>query len=276
MTRQVSYSAPAAACAAEVLNALRRHADPITLAQLERQLPQSKSLIFRVLRELEARDFVVRDQTGRFRLGIEAFEVATAYLSQWGLADVVRLTLEQLADATGNTVNLGVLRGSQVLYLMKFQGASAYVTVSRVGGRVPANCVAIGKALLAQLPDNEVRRRFSDPLPRMTDQSVRTVDGLLAELRDVHRQGYAIDREQAAEGRCGLAVITVAGSSDHDVAAISISTSAKEFDEHLDRMLEQLLAARDLFERDHRTRSGLGASTEGVRPDAPDFPSATS
>ena len=88
--RQGAYSAPAAACAAEVLHALRTSDGPVTLAQLERQLPRSKSLIFRVLRELEAREFVMRDHAGGFRLGIEAFEMATAYLGQWAFADVVR------------------------------------------------------------------------------------------------------------------------------------------------------------------------------------------
>lgn len=260
--RQASYSAPAAACAAEVLHALRTSDGPITLAQLERKLPRSKSLIFRVLRELEAREFIMRDHAGQFRLGIEAFEMATAYLGQWAFANVVRQSLEQLADETGDTVNLGVLRGTEVLYLMKFQGASSYVTVSRVGGRVPANCVAIGKALLAELPDTEIRARMRDPLPQMTDQSVQTVRDLLKELGLVRQNGYAVDRGQAALGRCALAVVTNAGRSDHDMTAVSISTSAKGFDDRITHLLEQLTRARDLLERDRKTRSALAAASD--------------
>lgn len=265
--RQASYSAPAAACAAEVLHALRTSDGPTTLAQLERQLPRSKSLIFRVLRELEARELVTRDHAGRFRLGIEAFEMATAYLGQWAFADVVRQSLEQLADETGDTVNLGVLRGTEVLYLMKFQGASSYVTVSRVGGRVPANCVAIGKALLAELTDSEIESRLSDPLPQMTDQSVQTVAALLNELKAVRRNGYAIDREQAALGRCAIAVVTNAGRSGHDVTAISISTSAKEFHQRREELLDKLLKARELLERDRLTRTALATASDRGGPD---------
>lgn len=262
--RQASYSAPAAACAAEVLHALRTSGGPVTLAQLERQLPRSKSLIFRVLRELEARQFVMRDEAGRFRLGIEAFEMATAYLGQWAFADVVRQTLEQLANATTDTVNLGTLRGPEVLYLMKFQGSSSYVTVSRVGGRVPANCVAIGKALLAELSDTEVQARLRDPLPQMTERSVATLNELLDELDAVRRNGYAVDREQAALGRCAIAMAVNAGRSDHDATAVSISTAARDFDARQESLLGQLLAARELLERDRITRQALAAASDAT------------
>jgi len=260
--RQASYSAPAAACAAEVLHALKSSDAPLTLAQLERLLPRSKSLIFRVLRELESHELVMRDGLGRFRLGIEAFEMATAYLSQWAFADVVRQTLEQLADETGDTVNLGVLRGGEVLYLMKFQGASSYVTISRVGGRVPANCVAIGKALLAKLDDSDVQRRFTEPLPQMTERSVRTMDGLLGELRAVRRDGHAIDREQAALGRCAVAVTAHIASTAPDPSAISISTSAAGFDDRVELLLDRLLRARELLDRDRQTRTALASAGE--------------
>jgi len=264
--RQGAYSAPAAACAAEVLHALRTSDGPVTLAQLERQLPRSKSLIFRVLRELEAREFVMRDHAGGFRLGIEAFEMATAYLGQWAFADVVRQTLRQLADETGDTVNLGVLRDAEVLYLMKVPGASSYVTVSRVGGRVPANCVAIGKALLAELSDTAIAARLRDPLPQMTDQSVQTLRDLMEELEVVRKQGHAIDREQAALGRCALAVVTNAGRPDHELTAVSISASASRFEERRDQLLDRLLHARELLERDRLTRTALAHGADGDSP----------
>lgn len=268
---QATYSAPAAACAAEVLHALKSSDAPLTLAQMERILPRSKSLIFRVLRELEVHELVMRDSVGRFRLGIEAFEMATAYLHQWAFADVVRQTLEQLAQETGDTVNLGVLRGGEVLYLMKFQGASTYVTISRVGGRVPANCVAIGKALLAELSDAEVRSRFTEPLPQMTERSVKTIDGLLGELRTARRDGYAIDREQAALGRCAVAMTTHTASSPHDPSAISISTAAAGFDDRVEGLLESVRRARDVLDRDRQTRTALATAGEGDGTSLPDL-----
>lgn len=258
MPARHEYSAPAAACAADILHALKASDVPLSLAQLERELHRSKSLIFRVLRELEARELVVRDSVGRYRLGIEAFELGAAYLNQSPYAEVVRQTLEQLAISTGDTVNLGVLRGTDVLYIMKFQGASSYVTVSRVGGRVPANCVAIGKALLASLSDDEIRARFDEPLPQMTERSVDRLDDLLRELDEVRKRGYAIDFEQAALGRCALAVATAPFGTNVDRTAMSISSVAATFDERFDGLLDGLRRARDTIDRDRATRMTLG------------------
>lgn len=258
--RQATYSAPAAACAADVLHALKGTSGALTLAQLERILPRSKSLIFRVLRELETHELVARDPMGRYRLGIEAFELGGAYLSQLAYVDVVRQALEQLAAETGDTVNLGMLRGPDVLYLMKFQGESAYVTISRVGGRVPASCVAIGKALLAHLPDSELRRRLHDPLPKMTDRSVATIDELIADLAAPRATGHAIDREQAALGRCAVAVAGGHIEPGGELTAISVSTSASDFDDKFDLLLGKLIQTRDAIERDRTTRQAIAGT----------------
>lgn len=266
---QATYSAPAAACAADVLHALKASDIPLSLAQLERSLSRSKSLIFRVLRELETRELIARDSAGRYRLGIEAFEMGAAYLNQSTYTDVIRRVLEQLARETRDTVNLGVLRGNDVLYVMKFPGASSYVTISRVGGRVPANCVAIGKALLAELSDADIRSRFSHPLPQMTEHSVQTVDDLLTEVAYARRNGYAIDREQAALGRCAMAVTAGALQPGGDDMAISISTAATDFDLHIQFLLGQLQHARSIIERDREARVALAATGKVEGPTLP-------
>lgn len=257
LERKAAYAAPAAACAAEVLTALKRADGAQSLAQLERVVPRSKSLIFRVLRELESHDLVAREVSGRYRLGIESFELGAAYLTHMSYADVVRETLAQLAKDTGDTVNMGVLRDADVLYVMKFPGASAYVTISRIGGRVPANCVAIGKALLAQLTDEDLRARMPQPLPKMTERSVGRLDDLLLELERVRDRGYAVDREQAALGRCALAVAVDFGESS-EPAAISVSTDAASFGERLEGLVARLIHARETLERDWHTRMAMG------------------
>jgi DNA-binding IclR family transcriptional regulator len=262
------YSAPAALCAGQALLALARSDEPLSLAQLERAVASSKSLLFRVLRELEACDFLTRDAMGRYALGLAAFEIGAAYANQSPFVPVVRRVLQELARESGETINLGVLRGAQVLYVMKFPGRSAYVTVSRVGGHVPANCVAIGKALLTGFPEEEIRRRFPDPLARMTDRSVQTVEELLAELEVSRAAGYAIDREQAARGRCAIAVpVRLEAPELSGQMAISVSTSVTDFDARFAALLEGLLEARDRIERDGNSRAAwttMGAAESSV------------
>src|SRR5690606_2688721 len=153
------------------------------LTELARSLEQTKSLLFRVLHELEAQALVARDESGRYVLGLEAFELGAAYLAQHGFDSVMRGVLHGLSDRTGETVNLGVLDGTEILYTSKYVQPDAYVTISRVGGRVPAHCVAIGKVLLAELPDAVVAQRYDDVTMRtMTGRSISSLPDLLVEL----------------------------------------------------------------------------------------------
>ena len=124
---------------------------------------------------------------------------------------------------------------------------------------------------MAELPDSEIAARLKDPLPQMTAHSVQTVGNLMDELVVVRQQGHAIDREQAALGRCALAVVTNAGRSDHELTAVSISTSVSTFDERSDQLLDRLLSARELLERDRLTRTALGAGADGGSPFDPEL-----
>jgi len=254
-----TYSAPAAACAAQILRAFRTSSSPLSLADIERQLEQSKSLIYRVLHELVDHGFVARDLNGRYRLGIETFEMGTAYLNQAGFTEVVREILQELAKEAQETVNLGLLRGGEVMYVMKFVGPSSYVTISRVGGRVPANCIAVGKALLARLPDSEIRKLLTDPLPQMTPNSISSVDELIQSLAQVRETGYGCDVEEAALGRCGLAVAVKGVEPTGELAALSVSTDSITFPQRQAELLELLRGASDRIEREAIARSSLSA-----------------
>ena len=265
------YAAPAAACAVDVLAFLGSSSAALSLSELERGVLRSKSLIFRVLRELEAGDMVDRDASGRYRLGLGALEIGAASLGQRGFTELVGGILQSVADESGETVSLGVLRGSEVLYLMKFQGPNSYITISRVGGRVPATCVAIGKVLLAQLSESDIRAEFGrSRFPRMTPKSVSTVPALLDEIHAARINGFAIDKEQAVLGRCGIAVALQLRELG-ETAALSISTSIETFDARRPRLLQALIAARDRIERDDAARNTLvtaGARDRSRLPDA--------
>jgi DNA-binding IclR family transcriptional regulator len=263
MTSQgARYQAPAAACAAQVLHKLIRSPEPLTLAQLSHALPQTKSLIYRVLNELEAESFITKDSTGRYRLGVSAFEAGPAYLAHHHIDQVVRESLQWLSREGNVTVNLGVLQGTEILYLHKQVSPDAYVSISRVGGRVPANCVAIGKVLLAELSDDQVLERYGHVtrLPAMTPRSIPDTSRLLQELRLIRNQGYASDRGEAAVGRCGLAVSVVSGIAGDEPTAISLSADESDFDSRHSELLELLRSVKQAIQRDALARQVMRAT----------------
>lgn len=253
-----AYSAPAAACAAEILKALAAEGHALTLTELERATGRNKSLIFRSLRELEQRQFVARVYDHRYRLGLLAFEVGVAFLSQDTADDSIRNTLRELADETGESANLGVLRGSEVLYLMKFEGRGSFVTLSRVGGRVSASCTAIGKALLATLTSEELRQVVPDPLIRMTPASIVTLEELERELDKTRQRGYSVDLGEAVRGRGGLAVVIPFLGHGAEYAAISLSTELENLRNGRDKKLREfLLDAQARIAREMTSRRAL-------------------
>lgn len=249
-----SYSAPAAACAADLLQILARSPEPLPLAQLARDLGRTKSLVFRVIRELEVRALIHRREDGRYSLGVGTLELGGAYLGATGLGQSVRQIMRDLSRETGETTNLGVLSGSDIIYLIRNDGRDAVLTLAHVGKRIPASCTAMGKVLLAQLDDRELHAVLQDPLPHLTSHSIGTLAELKKELQVIRQQGYARDEQEAILGRCCVAVTM---PYDVDPAAISISVSPEGFAEREQDLLKALLVTRDRIGREIHGRSAI-------------------
>jgi DNA-binding IclR family transcriptional regulator len=261
---KVKYSAPAAAATAELLLALARNERPLSINELTERTGYTKSLLYRVLAELEMRDFVTRLPDGNYWLGLASVELGGAFSASVTLMSSVRSVLRRLADATQETVNLGVLEGDQVLYLMREEGARSVFAVSHVGKRLPANSVALGKALLAEHADAEVRAAFAArlsehaKLPALTAHTITSLDDLLDELARVRERGHAEENEEAVVGRCCAAVAAPFGQPRMETVAISVSMDEAHFHETHDEVLAGLLEARDQIVREARARSALG------------------
>jgi DNA-binding IclR family transcriptional regulator len=255
-----TYSAPAAACAAEVLLALARSDAPLALGALTERTGRTRSLVYRVIAELEARELVRRDRDGRLALGVAAIELGGAYSASVPLMTSVRRTLRRLADTTGETASLGVLQGDHVLSLVREEGVRSVVAVSHVGKRLPVNAVALGKALLARLPDERVAAQLggADPLPALTPRTITSLDALYAELARVRASGVAEEHGEAVSGRCCVAVAADAHGRGFDAVAISLSMDEARWETTRDVVVPALLDARDRVERDARSRAAIG------------------
>jgi DNA-binding IclR family transcriptional regulator len=217
----------------------------------------SRSLVYRVIRELETRS-LVSAESGQYKLGVATLEIGGAYAKVAGYAEGAQAVLRELSNRTGETSNLAVLVGSEVLYVLKQDGANSVMTLSQVGTRLPAHCTALGKALLAALPDEELDRRFPDSLPRLTSRSIGTKVELLAELARVREMDYALDDEETIIGRCCAAVRVTAPEFHGGAAALSTSASTEGFLKRRDELLDALFDAGDRLKRESAARAALG------------------
>ncbi len=194
--------APAVTRASLILDVLAQTTgEAIGPSELARRLALPKSSIANICGALADVGFVRRVGTG-FALGRRLAELGGAYLATVDQVQEFYEASRQLEAGSEETVQLAVLDGLEMTYLARHDGRQPVRLTSGIGRRLPASCTATGKAALASLDDAELARRFDGVtrLPTLSARSHRTVDELMADLREVRRRGYAIDYEETMEG----------------------------------------------------------------------------
>lgn len=250
-----TYTAPAAGCAADVLLALAR-SGAATLPELASRTRATRSLVYRVLAELERRECVTRAHDGRWALGVAAVELGGAYARQVPFMDAVRRVLRELARASGETASLGTLRGADVLYLMREEGERSIFAVSAPGKLLPANATALGKALLARRSDEAVTMSLATgQLPRLTDRTIATVEELLVDLEGTRERGWALEDGEAVRGRCCVAVAVPCRVQGLDDVAVGLSMERSRLREEEDDLVGLLSKTAARLERELQGRA---------------------
>jgi IclR family transcriptional regulator, acetate operon repressor len=193
----------------------------LSLAQLTRCSGLPKTTVHRLLAELEGIGFVERHE-GSFRLGMRLFELGQLVPRQRTLRDAALPFMEDLREVTRQTVHLAVLDGPEVVYVEILRGAQQPPLPSRVGGRMPAYCTGVGKALLAHAEPDVVAAVLAGGLPRRTPYTITSPAALERQLEEVRRTGTAHDHEESGLNfACTASPVT--GADGRVVAAISVT-----------------------------------------------------
>lgn len=154
------------------------------------------------------------------------------------------MVARELSESLNETVSVAIRQGTSVFYLAKIEPRALQVP-SSIGQRLPASCTGIGKALLAELTDEQLAGMYPEPdaLPVMTERSIATLPALLAELAETRKRGYAQEHGESTPGmHCvGAAVRDVEGNA---VAAISTSVPESRWNRRTEQQwAERVLAA---------------------------------
>lgn len=200
----------------------------IGVSELARRADLPKSTAFRLLAHLEQNGYVERVGTS-YRLSWHLFELGNIARQQtpFDLRRVAGPHLGELYRATGHVTQLAVLDGLDVVYVEKLRGQRAVTVPTAVGARMPASCVALGKAMLAFSTRSVVTRVMEAGLSRRTPYSIVEPGALSRELTRVRAGGFALDREEAALGAaCVAAPVLLDGVA---VAALSVSVPSVRF-----------------------------------------------
>jgi DNA-binding IclR family transcriptional regulator len=202
------YPIESVANAARIL-AMFTSASELRISDVADVLGVSPSTAHRLLTTLEAAEMVAQNTTTRCYVTGPAL-VALAHAlapgqSRWKFA---RPYMVELGERTGSTVNLQVLRGTDVAFVESVESSRPVRVGSRLGAVMAAHTTSGGKLLLAQLPEEELLRLYpSARLETLTPRSIATRDELLTELARVRRRGYATNFGESEPGISGVAVL---------------------------------------------------------------------
>jgi IclR family transcriptional regulator, acetate operon repressor len=210
----------------DILDLLRMVPHGVSLADIARDTAMPKSTAFRYLTTLESRGYVERDQgAGDYRLGLAFLTTRARHVDM--LAARARPLLEQLRDRFGETVNLGVLDGSRVVYLEIVESRRGMRFAARKGDREPLHSTALGKAIASLLDEDAIKAILTaEGMAQRTPRTITDSALFLKVVEEVRRDGYALDdRENEEDGRC----VAVAIAGVRVPAALSLSAPAARF-----------------------------------------------
>lgn len=204
--------------AAAIMNAFGDGERSLTLVDLSARAHLPKSTVHRLAEQLRSVGWLERDHAG-YCVGLRVFELGGLAVQRNRLRDAAFPHLHALATTTGLSVQLGVLDGQEVVYLERIL-VGEYRVPTRLGGRMPAYCTALGKAMLA-FDETAAAAVLQSELRRRTDSTITDATLLRTNLRQVRESGVALDLSEACESLgCVSAPIRNSGRA---IGAVSVT-----------------------------------------------------
>ena len=233
--------------AASILRALKNTSSGMSLGQLATQVRLPRSTVQRIVDSLLDEGLVMSaGPTGGVRLGPEIQSLA-----RFGKIDVVeaiRPVIVALSQQTGETVDLSVLRGRQMLFLDHIAGTHQLRAVSAVGQVFPLTVTANGKSCLALLDDQSAETLIQAELSETKRKSgKKTVDEVLAEIAEIRRTNIAYNLEEHTPGISAVGVAFIDASGE--LYSISVPIPTARFSQAKTGVVESLLQIRAELQR---------------------------
>jgi IclR family transcriptional regulator, KDG regulon repressor len=250
-----------------ILEILEKSRDGVTLAQITDQSGFVKNKAFRILFTLEKHLLVERDMSGRYRLGWRFLIFGHHAQNQTRLVDVSRQVMDNVLDATLESIFLGIISGDDVLCISARESPRSIRLFAQVGRRAPLHSGGVPKVLFAFLPDDQRRTLIEQFTGDPNSGYLHRRSVLEGQLEQIRAQGYAVIFDELDKDACSVAA-PIRNEHGHVVAAISVAGPSMRFtDERISRYIEIIVdAGRHISE-------ALGyeqpvVSTYGVYPDS--------
>jgi IclR family pca regulon transcriptional regulator len=197
------------------------------IADIADELGMSRSTTHRYVITLLALGYLEQGASRKYRLGLRVTDLGMSALNSTGLREHAQPYLEELRQRTSYSVSLAVLDGPEILYVDRARsfrrGQGQAGPDVRIGSRLPAYCTAMGKLLLANLPDSDQRELIASmKLSKSGPNTIASKKALRDELDEVLDASFAVDDEELAKGLYSIAA-PVRDEARDVVAAVDIA-----------------------------------------------------
>jgi DNA-binding IclR family transcriptional regulator len=230
--------------AAALLQAIASHRQSASLKILSAETGLHTSTAFRILGALSQAGYVEKDPQGLYRLGRKLAQLASNIRHDIDIRSVALSTMDHLRDLTGDTINLTVREGDEVVYVERSTIKRMMRVEQVIGSRAPLHVTAVGKLMLAELGDtfiHEYARRSG--LKAFTRHTITNPLQLIEHAHQCAARGYALDDEEAEEG-VGCIGVLLRDHSGQVVGGLSVSAPIERRQTAWVQMLQQ--AGKDL------------------------------
>lgn len=225
-----------------LLSSLAESSTSLSLTEISKQLRLSKSTVQRIIYTLKTLGYIDREEeTKKYRLGGKALSFALSMVKNLDLRRVAYPILQKTSKEIGETVNLAILDGTEIVYVERIKTEQILNINLQVGSRLPAYCTSMGKAMLAFLPEE----RLDDLLKKMrlvphTPHTITSKEALKNELRKVRVQGFATNNEELSLGLRSTAA-PIRDYRGEVIAAVNIAVPSIRISQ---KQLETVLAKK--------------------------------
>lgn len=257
--------------AMRLLDALAAQPDPVTLKELSATTGLHASTAHRILNDLVVGRYVERVDNGLYQLGMRLLELGSLVKGRLNVREAAIAAMRSLHKLTGQTINLSVQQGDEIVYIDRaWSERSGMQVVRAIGGRAPLHLTSTGKLFLSTADTRQVRAyALRTGLAGHTRNSLTDLDRLERELALVRRHGYARDNEELELGvRCIAAGIF--DDTGKLVAGLSISAPAERLqDDWIKALVDTAASISEALGYEPSVSpgfNGLGMAAEALRP----------
>lgn len=207
-----------------ILEVISEYSEGLGITEISSKIDLHKSTVHRLLATLIYKGYVVQDpETSKYMITLKLFEIGNKKIESIDILNISKPYLKELMDKTKEVIHLVIRDGSDIVYIDKVESDNTIRMVSRIGKRSPIYCTSVGKAMLAFLPNDEVKKIWDgSKIEKLTEYTITDISDMKKELSLIRQRGFAIDEQENELGvRCiGAPVFNHKGEVE---GAISIS-----------------------------------------------------